>query len=184
MKKCSIYGCEKKVKSKGYCEMHYYRYRRHGSPYIRKKGGGKPKVIKHVVDVNGCHICISHKPGTWGYPTIHRNGKTQNIHRFIYEQVHGKVPDHLVVRHKCDVRNCINTNHMELGTHKENSQDMVVRGRNLYGEINRNSKLTEKEVLEIRRLSVSYSQRELAKMFNVGKTTIARIQNRETWKHI
>lgn len=180
---CAINGCEKEVKSKGYCEMHYYRLRRHGSPHVVLKPR-RGKEIKCRVDENGCHIITSHSIALDGYARIQRNGKTHNAHRVAYMEEHGEIPKNLVVRHKCDVRSCVNIDHLELGTHKDNAHDMVKRNRHHYGEINKNSKLTEKKVLQIRKLSERHSQRELARMYGVGKTTIARVQNRETWVHI
>lgn len=183
VKVCSVEGCGRKYKALGYCEMHYLRNRRHGSPYkvIKPK---RKRPLEYRIDENGCHICTSHATAPDGYVRVERDGVTYNAHRFVYMERHGTIPNTLVVRHKCDVRNCINVDHLELGTHKDNSQDMVDRNRHHYGEINGNSKLTEKEVLKIRDLSRYHSQRELAAMFNVGKTTIARIQNRISWRHI
>lgn len=182
-KTCSIKGCNKKHRSLGFCEMHYIRNRRHGSPHKVFKPKRK-RPLKYKVDKNGCHICTSHATAPDGYVRVERDGVTYNAHRFAYMEKHGYIPSNLVVRHKCDVRNCINIDHLEVGTHKDNTHDMVSRKRHHYGEINRNSKLTEKEVLEIRVLSEIHSQRELAKMFSVGKTTIARVQNKVTWKHV
>lgn len=54
------------------------------------------------------------------------------------------------------------------------------------GEKHYCSKLTEKEVLEIRKLYVpyKYSTYRLAKKFNIGRSSIRRIIKRKTWKHI
>lgn len=180
---CSIDGCEKEVKSKGYCEMHYYRVWRHGSPHTVLKPR-RGKEIKYRVNESGCHIITSHSVAPDGYARIQRGGKTYNAHRLVYMKEHGEIPKNLVVRHKCDIRNCINLDHLELGTHRDNTRDMVKRNRHHYGEINKNSKLTEEEVMQIRELSELHSQRELARIFGVGKTTIARVQKKETWAHI
>ena len=163
--------------------MHYIRNRRHGSPHTVLKPNNR-RPLKYKVDENGCHICTSHVTASDGYVRLERDGKTHNAHRVVYMKKHGNIPSHLVVRHKCDVRNCINIEHLELGTHKDNSKDMVDRKRHHFGEFNKNSKLTEKDVLNIRKLSSNHSQRELASMFNVGKTTISRIQNKESWRYI
>ena len=180
---CSVEGCNRKHRSLGYCEMHYIRNRRHGSPH-KEFNPKRKRPLEYKVDKNGCHICTSHATALDGYVRVERDRVTYNAHRFVYMEKHGSIPEGLVVRHKCDVRNCINIDHLELGTHKDNSQDMVIRKRQHYGEIKKNSKLTEREVLKIRDLSRQHSQRELAAMFNVGKTTIARIQNNTTWRHI
>jgi hypothetical protein len=54
------------------------------------------------------------------------------------------------------------------------------------GEENKASKLTEKDVLEIRRMhsECNYSSRKIAKIFSVAKNSISSILNKKTWKHI
>lgn len=44
---CSVNECEKKSRSRGMCEMHYYRWRKHGTTDkpLRKKSGPKPPCI-------------------------------------------------------------------------------------------------------------------------------------------
>jgi hypothetical protein len=61
-----------------------------------------------------------------------RGGKTRffKVHRlsFEYYKHSEKVPG-FVVRHTCDVRHCWNPAHLIEGTHKQNTQDMIQRGR-------------------------------------------------------
>lgn len=70
------------------------------------------------------------------------------------------------------------------GTYKQNSADMVRDGTRLYGETNPWSKLTEEDVLEIRRLGKSVSLRELAAHYGVCEHTICRARNKKRWKHV
>ena len=50
-------------------------------------------------------------------------------HRVSYEMANGPIPDGLVIMHKCDNPNCVNPNHLEAGTQRENMIGASVRGR-------------------------------------------------------
>lgn len=69
----------------------------------------------------------------WGYGkiTIHENGKRfqEKVHRTSYRIFKGTIPHGLFVLHKCDVRCCVNPDHLFLGTLRDNSQDMIRKGR-------------------------------------------------------
>lgn len=63
------------------------------------------------------------------YPPRTINGKTQGIHRHVYEAIHGEIPFGMVVRHRCDNDRCFNPAHLEIGTLADNVRDMDERGR-------------------------------------------------------
>lgn len=66
--------------------------------------------------------------GSWcGYPLIAVQGKAIRLHRKLYEIVHGPIPEGMIVRHKCDNKRCLNINHLELGTHRDNRRDRAIR---------------------------------------------------------
>lgn len=140
------------------------------------------KKIEFEVNENGCFICISHAKDRFGH-IIYRNDGYSLMHRFIYEQCFGKIKEGLVIRHKCDNPSCINPEHLEIGTHRDNVNDKVKRGRSTYGEKNPKSKLTEDEVREIRNNKI-LSVRELSEKYSVTMSAIRQIINYTTWKHI
>lgn len=57
------------------------------------------------------------------------NGRSINAHRFAYQIAHGPVPDDMFVCHRCDNPPCVNPAHLFLGTHVDNMQDMISKGR-------------------------------------------------------
>ena len=103
-----------------------------------------------------------------------------------YEVFNGEIPAGLCVCHRCDVRACVNPEHLFLGSHKDNSQDAVKKGRIKRGEERLSHKLSEKEVLYIRE-NYSLEKRngaELAKKFNIDLSNIHCIIKRKTWRHL
>lgn len=118
--------------------------------------------------------------GSFGY-----NGKNYGAHVFSY-LIHKGPTNGLFVCHTCDNRKCVNPNHLWLGTIEDNRRDMIEKGRQLKGENINGCKLNKEQVLEIREkyLTNKYSSRQLAKDYNVYHSTILRIINKKTWKHI
>jgi len=140
------------------------------------------------VDKRGPDECWEWKAGcvSNGYGRFRFNGKKQQAHRVAWQLEHGPIPKGMFVCHTCDNRLCVNINHLYLGDHKDNMDDMVAKGRQAKGEDIRQSKLTEAEVVAIRTLYATgeYTYRGLAKMFNVNATTISLIVRYKIWTHI
>ena len=107
--------------------------------------------------------------------------KPTTKHRKVYYEATGELPE--VVRHKCDNPRCVNPEHLEGGTQKDNMQDCVQRGRHNYGvargEDNTCTKLTYKDVQDIRQTYVKgsrlYGLPALAKKYHVGVSQLHRI---------
>ena len=122
-----------------------------------------------------------------GYGEIKYNGKHFGAHRVAYQYFVKDIPDGLCVLHKCDVPNCCNPMHLYIGTKQDNADDRERRNRSNYnnaarGEKNGRSKLTEKQVLEIR--ESKDTQVVLAKRYHISRSHISNVRNRKMWKHI
>ena len=123
-----------------------------------------------------------------GYGKTWYNNKHIASHRIAYE-LHNRteIPEGLVVRHKCDNKLCCNPTHLELGTSKDNSKDMVERGRSSFGEKHGVHKLTEDQVIKIKHKLINYTpgmDNQLAKEYNISKKMIINIRLGRNWKHI
>ena len=86
--------------------------------------------------------------------------------------------------HTCDYCLCVNPFHLKLGTLADNIRDMVQKGRQAKGEKNGRSKLSGKQVLEIRTLynSGKFSQNALAKVYSESRSNISSITRGKYWK--
>ena len=136
-------------------------------------------------DIKSCWKWVGGKSKS-GYG---RFNNTQ-AHRFSYELKYGQIPKDMLACHKCDIRDCVNPDHIFIGTYRDNILDCVKKGRqnnaDVKGENNARAKLTEKQVIKIRELhdSGKMQNKQLSEKFNTPVSTIEKIVGRETWKHI
>jgi hypothetical protein len=157
-----------------------------------RKRPGEPMTLDYfksrsVVDgESGCWLW-QHSRNRGGYGGIKTAGRNRPAHRVAFEIVSGQpVPPGLDVCHKCDVRNCVNPEHLFVGTRAENMADCARKGRGRKqegrGDTAPAAKLTSAAVLEIRRSFLSASQ--LAQRFGVHKSTVLLARVGRTWGHI
>ena len=126
----------------------------------------------------------------YGYGWFEFQGKTLRTHRIAWELANGPIPGGLWVCHHCDNPPCCNTAHLFIGTRRDNVLDMSAKGRHglqlradkVRGSRNGAAVLSESKVLAIRAgLARGESLNRLAAQFGVGKTTIVRVRDRESW---
>lgn len=140
---------------------------------------------------NECWIWQGAMMGDYG--CLRRNktdgGDVIQAHVAAYELRNGKVPKGLEVMHDCDTPRCCNPDHLKIGTHYENMQEMVKRKRYcarpgvLHG---RGTKLNDDKVRNIRKLYATgeYTLTKLAKEYGVDIALISSVVKRQAWKHV
>lgn len=117
-----------------------------------------------------------------GHAGTHKGHLT---HRVAYELAYGPIPEGFVVCHKCDTPACVNPDHLFVGTQAANILDKVLKGRQQKGETHVSSKLSQADVLEIRKLAAAgVTQRELARRFGTHFGNINAIVLRKSWRHV
>jgi hypothetical protein len=140
---------------------------------------------KYIIDpVTNCWLWQNSKDSA-GYGTFRYNGKIWKAHRVSFELFKTLIPSpkNIDICHKCDVRNCVNPDHLFLGTDIDNVADKIRKGRFrngvMHGESNPMCKLSDKIVAEIRAkyVPVVYSQNKLAREYNISQSSISFILN-------
>lgn len=153
----------------------------------------KKSFEKHVIRQEGC----------WGWkgPTARGGYAVMSCRRAMGSDrghkaswmIHfGSIPARMHVCHKCDNPICTNPDHLWIGTHQQNNDDKISKGRQAHnipphkrGSENGSSKLSENQVKEIKGLILEgHSCHRIGKEFGVSHQTILRIKNGKNWKHI
>lgn len=133
--------------------------------------------------------CMDHgKVGTGkGYAQRSVGNRMRYMHRLAYAASTGM--DELtmggVVMHACDNPRCINPEHLVLGTHKDNTKDMLSKGRSNppAGTRSATAKLTEAQVREIREANWG-TQKQIAARYGIGQDAVSRIKGGKRWQHL
>lgn len=125
-----------------------------------------------------------------GYGKISLSGTSILAHRLSYLLTHGSIPDNRMVCHHCDVRACVNPNHLFLGSSAENAQDRKVKNQRIEKERSPHKSrilrlipptthrtLSVDQVRHIRNayLTSSITQTELAEYYKISQSTISKI---------
>jgi hypothetical protein len=150
---------------------------------------GRPTLLErfqskyHPDPETGCWLWIAGRFAQ-GYALIAVHRQAKKAHRIAWELFRGPIPPGMLVCHTCDIMHCVNPEHLFLGTHLDNTRDMIAKGRHRFGmagERNPRAKLTLDQVREIR--SSSENQYVLAERYGVTQSNISIIQSGVNWKH-
>ncbi len=163
---------------------------------VNKDGPLPDQTNPHYTGFGPCWV--------WTAATVFRYGqfsagrRSLRAHRVAWVLANGQIPHNLDICHRCDVPNCVNSDHLFLGTNEDNSRDREIKGRGNQARGDKNGARTKRErwqasvklnpaqVLEIRSLYATSktSYHKLAAQFGVHFTTIGYVITRKIWTHI
>lgn len=159
--------------------------------YAVRRDTLETRFWKHVVKKDSCWEWVGrttrHGYGCLrvDYPSYKRTG----AHRISWEIHNGPIPEGMYVCHKCDNPNCVNPDHLFIGTPQDNVSDMHSKGRarkrGMKGEEHPNATLNEGIIREIRNMRETGMRNcQIARIFNLSPAAVSRIILRKSWVHV
>lgn len=134
-------------------------------------------MSKILFSDTGCWLWIGAKNST-GYGRFLTGGKRYLAHRFAYENINGEIPEGNVVCHICDVRSCVNPEHLRSDSQRNNIMEMFEKNRS-----NRRKSyfLTSEQIQEIRKSEDS--KNDLSKRYGISIGHVRKIKHRSNAEH-
>jgi hypothetical protein len=155
------------------------------SPYARPHRSLAERFWEKVAKGDGCWLWTASKDRS-GYGQIgvktEKGFRPVKAHRIAWQLTHGAVAPGQHVLHQCDTPSCVRPDHLFVGTHADNMQDMLRKGRQGHSERHGMAKLTNADVVAIR--ASSRSSADLSAVFGVGEDHISRIRRGVVWKGV
>lgn len=143
------------------------------------------RFMKKVEKTPSCWKWIGSKYVS-GYGEF-RSGDETRAHRASWSIFRGVIPKGLSVLHKCDIKDCVNPDHLFLGTQKDNVNDMIFKHRKarIVGDDHGMSKLKVGDIFQIREMrKQGLLYKEIAKQFGITPENVGYILRGITWTHI
>lgn len=122
-----------------------------------------------------------------GYGWFGVNRKIKLAHRVSYSLYRSSIPEGMILMHACDNPACVNPDHLKLGTMKQNTQDMISKGRTNGPKGTRNSKcrITEEQARFIKnQISLGVRPCDIYNSMKISKEIVRGILYRNTWSYL
>lgn len=140
------------------------------------------RFLKRVKKTDSCWLwngCFA----KFGYGIMRYKRKRILAHRWSYIIYKDKRIKNKVICHKCDNPKCVNPGHLFMGTHNDNVQDMMKKGRQRFGITRKNTKLTDEQVF------YAYKNRQIGsvqmgKYLGVSHSCISMIRSGKRRRHL
>lgn len=139
-------------------------------------------AAKVTTTPDGCHLFTGADDGNgYGKLCVQENGRQvyPRAHVLSWLLTHGSIPGRLDVCHSCNVKRCVNPDHLYVATRSINVQHAIRDGL-------QPCRLTDIEVAQIRELwdSGEFSQHQLARLYGIDQPIVYRIVHRKAFRWV
>jgi hypothetical protein len=93
-------------------------------PYCEPTWSGEQRIAHYSKPdpLGGCHIWHGSITAS-GYGRLRYDGRNWLAHRLAWVAKHGPISDSMILCHRCNVKRCVNPDHLVLGTRADNNAD-------------------------------------------------------------
>lgn len=144
----------------------------------------KHKFFQRIENMGDCIIWTTWcDPDGYGFFQFRDRGKKYKIRAHKAALIlNGRDPSGRITLHACDRPNCVNVDHLTLGTHGDNTFDKTQKGRQARGSTHGRAKLNESKVHVIKqRLAKGESCAALGRFYRVDRKVISLIKHCRIW---
>lgn len=127
---CTISGCGKPRHGRGWCDSHYGRWLRTGTPEAPTtedrfwakvdKNGPIPEIFP---ELGQCWLWTATTIREYGW--FRMDGKGHLAHRASWQISVGPIPPGIQIDHRCHNQSCVRPDHLRLATHKQNMENLA-----------------------------------------------------------
>ena len=191
-------GASTPERTRGACKSCYGRFRHSGRldellPPTESVDarGFLDRLLAGEVEPDGSGCILWPGATNTGYGVINVDGTVVRVTRVVLEHAVGPppTPDHEAAHAPHDVcgnTDCVNVAHLRWATRRENELDRITDGTSNRGERQGGSKLTARQVLEIREEHArgDMTNQEIGDRYGVTRHTVGMIGRRQSWRHL
>lgn len=187
--RCAVDGCDgdpnKPGTALGYCQAHYYRFKRHGDPLAgAARPGERLQWLREHANFSGvdCLIFPYRSANDRGRATL--DGQQMNASRAMCWLAHGEPPtaEHYACQNcRGGDDGCVNPRHLRWDTPAANQADRIKDETSNRGSRHGLAKLTERQVRRFRRLSDEVGVESAANECGISLRYARRIARGARW---
>lgn len=119
---CSVECCNRPAGTRGYCHGHYVRMLK-GKPLdtpLEFRATTLAEALAHrTTSIGGCLVWTGATNST-GYAQINLGNRRELVHRLVFQDSHGPIPEGIYIDHRCGNPSCVDVRHLRLATPKQN----------------------------------------------------------------
>lgn len=194
MRTCTEPDCQRRHAAHGWCYAHWRQWKRTGKvgaiarpAWVKLPTPTTDRFWEKVAKGKDCWLWTGAHTAA-GYGVMFSGGRMELAHRLGWTIAHGTVPPRMYVLHRCDNPQCVRPDHLFLGTPRDNTLDMVAKGRHgtLRGERHQAAKITEAQAAEIkdRVLRKGERQVDICREMGLRQSMVSAIVNGRNWRHV